>query len=241
MEYAEGILEIIIFFAKNILTKQFLSVKTGTKYTLDVVHKSENYIIVNKGYDILINSNNPDEKLTLEHLLYSEYPNLANPKLRHNFYFTHRLDYASSGLICIALNKKACGAATACFERRKANKYYIALLRGHVAVNECFDIKEPIGEDKSEINSSHRMCISGNECCISPREAHTRLLVIERGVYGSYPATKVLLKPVTGRRHQLRVHCSSLGHTIIGDYTYSNRKDITPFRTFLHAFRWIIT
>lgn len=63
MEYAEGILEIIIFFAKNILTKQFLSVKTGTKYTLDVVHKSENYIIVNKGYDILINSNNPDEKV----------------------------------------------------------------------------------------------------------------------------------------------------------------------------------
>lgn len=84
-------------------------------------------------------------QLTLEHLLYRAYPNLANPKLKHNFYFTHRLDFASSGLICIALNKKACGAATACFQQRRAEKYYLALVRGHVAANDCFDIKEPIG------------------------------------------------------------------------------------------------
>ncbi|KAK6641808.1 hypothetical protein RUM44_013525 [Polyplax serrata] len=70
--------------------------------------------------------------------------------------------------------------------------------------------------------------------------AHSKLLVLERGLYESYPATKILLRPLTGRRHQLRVHCQAIGHTIIGDYTYSQRKDVTPPRMFLHSYRLII-
>lgn len=54
-----------------------------------------------------------------------------------------------------------------------------------------------------------------------------------------YPATKLLLKPITGRRHQLRVHLSESGHTIVGDFTYSNRRDLYPYRMFLHAIRLI--
>ena len=70
--------------------------------------------------------------------------------------------------------------------------------------------------------------------------ACSRLLVLERGIYDSYPATKVLLRPLTGRRHQLRVHCNIIGHTIIGDYTYSQKKDVSPPRMFLHSIRLII-
>ena len=58
--------------------------------------------------------------------------------------------------------------------------------------------------------------------------------------FTDYPATKLLLKPITGRRHQLRVHLSESGHTIVGDFTYSNRRDLLPFRMFLHAYRLII-
>lgn len=65
-------------------------------------------------------------------------------------------------------------------------------------------------------------------------------MVLERGFRNGKPATKVLLCPSTGRRHQLRVHCSYIGHTVIGDYTYSERKDIEPYRTFLHSFRYFI-
>lgn len=82
------------------------------------------------------------------------------------------------------------------------------------------------------------MCVADNTCCLNPRKAHTQLTVLERGIFMSYPATKVLLLLITGRRHQIRVHCSNIGHTIIGDYTYSNRKDISPSRTFLHAYRY---
>jgi len=74
-----------------------------------------------------------------------------------------------------------------------------------------------------------------------PRSAQSRITVLERGTYRNEPATKVLLRPMTGRRHQLRVHCEYLGHPIIGDYTYSNKKDVDPPRMFLHSYRYGVT
>ena len=43
-----------------------------------------------------------------------------------------------------------------------------------------------------------------------------------------------------GRTHQLRVHCCSLGHRVIGDFMYSNREDVSPSRMMLHAVRLVI-
>lgn len=45
----------------------------------------------------------------------------------------------------------------------------------------------------------------------------------------------MLLKPLTGRTHQLRVHCSAIGHPIVGDFTYSSGVDDAPYRMMLHA------
>lgn len=39
-----------------------------------------------------------------------------------------------------------------------------------------------------------------------------------------------------GRTHQLRVHCSAIGHPIVGDFTYSHKKDSSPYRMMLHAY-----
>ena len=44
---------------------------------------------------------------------------------------------------------------------------------------------------------------------------------------------------ITGRTHQLRVHCDHIGHTIVGDYTYSLRQDQKPDRMMLHSHRLI--
>uniref|UniRef100_A0A0C9RBZ7 Rpusd1_0 protein n=1 Tax=Fopius arisanus TaxID=64838 RepID=A0A0C9RBZ7_9HYME len=92
------------------------------------------------------------------------------------------------------------------------------------------------GDDIRELLGSKRMCTS-SEYCKNPRDCFTAILVLEKGLRNGKPATKVLLRPGTGRRHQLRVHCSHIGHTIIGDYTYSDRQDHEPHRTFLHSFR----
>ncbi|XP_043509014.1 RNA pseudouridylate synthase domain-containing protein 1-like isoform X2 [Frieseomelitta varia] len=149
------------------------------------------------------------------------------------------LDYATSGVICIALNKKAARAASNAFEARTAKKFYLALLHGHI--NEPYlIIDKAIGIDVREKEGNHKMCISDSLFCEKPKNSYTILIVLEKGFRNGKPATKVLLCPATGRRHQLRVHCSYIGHTVIGDYTYSERKDIEPYRTFLHSFRLIL-
>ena len=81
------------------------------------------------------------------------------------------------------------------------------------------------------------MCLLKNnrELCLSPKIAHTKMLILEKGVLNNENVTKVLLKPITGRRHQLRVHCLAIGHPILGDYTYDNDK--ISHRMYLHAIR----
>uniref|UniRef100_A0A8C0J7T6 Pseudouridine synthase RsuA/RluA-like domain-containing protein n=1 Tax=Chelonoidis abingdonii TaxID=106734 RepID=A0A8C0J7T6_CHEAB len=80
------------------------------------------------------------------------------------------------------------------------------------------------------------MCIEGTEGCENPKPCQSELSVLEHGSYSGDPVTKVLLQPLTGRTHQLRVHCSAAGHPIVGDFTYSFKKDSDPYRMMLHAY-----
>uniref|UniRef100_A0A8C0AV10 RNA pseudouridine synthase domain containing 1 n=1 Tax=Buteo japonicus TaxID=224669 RepID=A0A8C0AV10_9AVES len=80
------------------------------------------------------------------------------------------------------------------------------------------------------------MCIGGTEGCENPKPCQSELIVLEHGSYSGDPVTKVLLQPLTGRTHQLRVHCSAIGHPIVGDFTYSHKKDSSPYRMMLHAY-----
>jgi len=45
---------------------------------------------------------------------------------------------------------------------------------------------------------------------------------------------------ITGRTHQLRVHCRHIGHPVVGDYMYSDRVDTAPYRMMLHALRLVV-
>ena len=59
---------------------------------------------------------------------------------------------------------------------------------------------------------------------VNGKHCETRVRVVEYGTFQGRPVTKVLLTPLTGRRHQLRVHMCCLGHPIVGDYTYNSRE-----------------
>ena len=63
--------------------------------------------------------------------------------------------------------------------------------------------------------------------------AATTVLELARGSYMGEPVAKLLLKPTSGRRHQLRLHCVALGLPIVGDATYG-ADDGAP-RMMLHA------
>ncbi|XP_008478591.1 RNA pseudouridylate synthase domain-containing protein 1-like [Diaphorina citri] len=204
---------------------------------IEVLHQNDNYLVVNKPYDLLINSDESDKEDTLHLRLEEQFPTLVCKDVKFSFYFPHRLDYSTSGLMVLALNKTACSLMASCFEKKKVKKYYLALVRGTVS-EEVIDVHHSIGYNVQELNRSNSMCSPEfNPVCTHARSAHTRLVVLSYGLYNSQPCTKVLVRIFTGRRHQIRVHCSNLGHTIVGDYTYSQRKDVGPPRQMLHAYR----
>ncbi|KAL0992533.1 hypothetical protein UPYG_G00094590 [Umbra pygmaea] len=201
--------------------------------SLRVLYQSSDYIMVDKHWDIRIDSKMWYEKHTVQTQLRLRFPELADPATYYGFRFCHQLDYSTSGVLCVALNKAAAGRAYHCFKDRRATKAYLALVRGCVEL-EQMTLDFPIGKNTTE-GRTHMMCVQTAEGCENPKPCQTQLTVLEYGSYDGDPATKVLLQPLTGRTHQLRVHCAAVGHPIVGDYTYSLGTDHAPYRMMLHA------
>lgn len=97
---------------------------------------------------------------------------------------------------------------------------------------------QPIDQDP---NHEFRMMISR-----TGKPAQTSIQVMERGYYQYkeetskeekvIPVTKVKLSPISGRRHQLRLHLKYIGHPIVGDFNYEDTYTDT-FRMMLHAYK----
>jgi len=207
---------------------------------LVVLHESPHFLAVNKHHDLVFNVDPPDTRLSLYEQIGHKFPHLAQPRLVHGFHVAHRLDFSTSGVVIVPLYKKAAAEATKQFMLRTPKKYYIALVWGEV-MHEKLDIRVDIGPETGGEWAGVRMAPVDSQTCdrSQAKESRTRLMVLERGAFRQRPATKVLMAPITGRRHQLRVHCDYIGHTIVGDYTYSDRKDVLPPRMFLHAHRLV--
>ncbi|XP_068193341.1 RNA pseudouridylate synthase domain-containing protein 1 [Antennarius striatus] len=201
--------------------------------SLRVLYQSDDYIVVDKHWDIRIDSKMWYEKLTVQAQLRHHFPQLADPSTYYGFRFCHQLDFSTSGALCVSLNKTAASRVNRCFKDRTVTKAYLALVRGWVE-DETQTLDFSIGKNSSE-GKTHMMCIEGTEGCENPKLSKTELTVLEHGLYDGDPVTKVLLQPLTGRTHQLRVHCSAVGHPIVGDFTYSGGVDDAPYRMMLHA------
>ncbi|KAL4237194.1 RNA pseudouridylate synthase domain-containing protein 1 [Mactra antiquata] len=199
-----------------------------------IVHLSANFLCVDKGYDIKINFDDPTER-TLEHQLKEMFPELVDPAVAHSFRYVHRLDYATSGILCLALNKRASSLLAEEFSKRRVTKYYLALVRGHLE-DDMLYIDVPTG-DLIDNDWPGRRCILTHPCCKHPKQTQTLIVKLETGYFDKEPVTKILLKPITGKQHQLRVHCDHIGHRVVGDFTYSLREDVKPDRMMLHSYR----
>ncbi|KAM4632345.1 RNA pseudouridylate synthase domain-containing protein 1 isoform 1-T2 [Discoglossus pictus] len=206
----------------------------GSIDNLSILYQSPAFLVVNKHWDIRIDSKMWYEKLTVQSQLKHRFPELVDPGTYYGFRFCHQLDFSTSGALCVALNKEAAGMAYNCFKNRTVTKAYLALVRGTVK-KKSITITLAIGKNTQE-GLTHMMCVEGTEGCENAKPCQTDLIVLQHGLYKGDQVTKVLLQPLTGRTHQLRVHCSALGYPIVGDFTYSFKKDNDPYRMMLHAY-----
>lgn len=121
-------------------------------------------------------------------------------------YLVHRLDDATSGLLLLAKSAETAAALGAEFAERRVDKYYLAAARGRPGKKQG----AVIGDMQKSRNGSYRLCRSRENPAISyfftsPMAPGLRLY---------------LLKPATGKTHQLRVAMKSLGVAICGDTRY---------------------
>lgn len=169
--------------------------------------------------------NKPSGMLTvpgklLEDSLLTRYQE-AHPEA-HGPIVVHRLDQETSGLVIFAKDKVTHKALQQQFENHTINKRYIALLDGIVTHDEgTIDLPlRPDVDDRPRQRVDHEL----------GKPAVTRYRVLER----KNGVTRIALEPLTGRTHQLRVHCShpqGLNCPIMGDRLYG----IAARRLMLHA------
>jgi len=138
------------------------------------------------------------------------------------------LDFATSGVLIAAKSHLAAADVSRCFRDRLARKVYCALVFGHPSW-EATQWDDRIMENGRRFKQR----ISGGG-----KAAQTDVVVGARGVlrvgqHAGREASLLWLFPHTGRRHQLRLHCSHHQHAIVGDATYA--EDKLMYRMFLHA------
>jgi len=143
--------------------------------------------------------------------------------------WAHRLDYGTSGLLVGALDKKSAALLGRAFEARRVSKTYLAVTCGAVFPDD-FVVDAPIGKFAP---GDFRMAVGAG--AVKPKAASTRVEVLARCVYEGIIVTKVRLTPLTGRRHQLRVHMRHVGHALVGETTYDSSPLARAPRLCLHA------
>lgn len=141
----------------------------------------------------------------------------------------HRLDMETSGLMVFGLGLEAQRALSIAFEQRRVDKRYVAVVAGLIDADSG-EVSAPLIADWP--NRPRQM--------IDPlhgKPSLTRWTVLARDPQAQ--TTRVLLEPVTGRTHQLRLHMLHIGHPILGDALYANNaaREAAP-RLLLHA-QWL--
>lgn len=161
-----------------------------------IVHEDEDYIIVNKPYDL---STLEDRDKTKSYILKMAKEYWADAQV------CHRLDKETSGILAIAKNPDAYRHLAMQFEHRKVIKVYHAVVKGtRVLQNQEFSA--PIEVQKDGIVRLDKM----------GKEAATIFNTLE--IFGKYSLVGCF--PITGRMHQIRVHLSALGLPIVADLAY---------------------
>ena len=166
----------------------------------------------------------------------------------------HRLDYDTSGIVVVGLTRNALSLTSNLFEQKSIEKQYSALVWGHPREDKG-TIKYAIGKIPSS-NFNEFACYMENTCLVgnrflknitvdnfvdgSLRDAETDFVVTKRFTITSgssvFKYSKIKLYPKTGRGHQLRLHCASINHPILGDILHAPTEvaNATP-RLCLHA------
>tara|TARA_Y100000591_G_C21807077_1_gene685572 strand:+ start:198 stop:1115 length:918 start_codon:yes stop_codon:yes gene_type:complete len=189
---------------KNLIQKKFKFEPTNKiiKETEGlIIDNNENFVVLNKKSGISVQGGTKSKKNLVDILSKSKIFENTKP------FSVHRLDKDTSGVFVIAKNRQTAQLLTSLFRLRKVHKTYLAICHGEIEKN--------YGEWNDELirYENGRKIIE---------KAKTLFKVIDKNINSSL----VEMKPITGRKHQLRKQLFNIGCPIYGDKKYKNPNSI---------------
>jgi len=197
---------------------------------LKVVYEDKNVVVIDKPAGMVVHPGAGHSTGTLVNAALAHDPGMHGVGGEQRPGVVHRLDKDTSGLILLAKNDEALHWLQYQFQNRQVRKTYLALVDGRPPTPSG-RIEAAIGRDPS-----HR-----KQMAILPdgkgRAATTEYAT--REVFAQHTLLEV--HPVTGRTHQIRLHCAFLGCPVAGDTVYGRKRpSISIGRHFLHAWRLVV-
>ena len=162
-----------------------------------IIDNNDNFIVLNKSSGISVQGGTKSKKNLIDIFAKSKVFEGTKP------YSVHRLDKDTSGVFIMAKNRESAQLLTSLFRLRKVHKTYLAICHGEVEKN-----SGEWNDDLIRYDNGKRII----------EKAKTIFKVLDK----NSNATLIEMKPITGRKHQLRKQLFNLGHSIYGDQKYNS-------------------
>lgn len=197
----------------------------GEDIPLDIIFENDDLLIVNKPAGMVVHPAAGHDSGTLVHAVLGYDPDMEGIGGEERPGLVHRLDKETSGLIVLAKNERAHRWLQDQFRLRTVEKTYLALVDGKPPTP-TGRVEASIGRDPS--HRKKMAIVSAGK----GREAVSEYKTLE----SFRDHTLLEFHPLTGRTHQIRLHCQFLGCPIVGDSVYGRKSlSVEIRRHFLHA------
>ena len=190
---------------------------------LNIVYEDDYLAVINKSSGLVVHPAVGNYHHTLVNGLMYHFNSISKEgSVRPGI--VHRLDKDTSGLMIVAKDDKTHELLSNMIKNKEVERHYLALVWGVVS-HDRGRIEAPIGRDISDRQKYTVTDLNG-------KDSITNFTVIKR-----YKEVTLLdCKLETGRTHQIRVHMNYIGHPIVNDPVYCNKKIINSFGQMLHSY-----